>query len=454
MMNWRRPVIAGVAGLGSDRDAAPPTPLRLMRVPLSIGMVIVVVFLGGLAVWAALAPLDQAAIAPGLVQVENAHKTIAHLEGGIIKQIYVKDGDAVSEGQLLIRLDDTKARTTFRAVEGQIWDGYAGQARLIAERDGRDHIEFPDRLLARAAAEPEVAKVIAGQQKIFDTRRQLMQSKIDLINQKVRETSEEIAGLQAQLAATDQKLRLITEELDDLATLVGKGLARKPQLLQLRREEANIEGTRGDLVARIARAQQSIVEAQLSIVTEQSVMANEVAQQLRETQQKLHELEQQRQATEDTLSRIEVRAPESGLVTALKVHTPGGVIAAGEALLDIVPVADRLVVDAKVRPEDIDMVHVGLAAAVRLLPYKQRRTPPVDGMVSVVSADRLVDKESSQAYYLAKIEIAKESLDAVPEVKLLPGMAAEVMIRTGRTTVALYALAPLLDSFHRAFKEK
>jgi HlyD family secretion protein len=221
-----------------------------------------------------------------------------------------------------------------------------------------------------------------------------------------------------------------------------------------------MQGNRGQLAAQIARSQQTIAEAEVNILTLQHDSSSEVALQLRETEQKVHELQEQLQAAADVLSRIEVRAPEAGTITDLKVHTPGGVVKPGDPLLDLVPKADRMIVKARVRPEDSDVVRVGLPALVRLLPYKQRRTPPVEGTVIYLSADRLVDdhaeagQPAGQPYYLAKIEINEGALEKVPGVDLIPGMPAEVMIRTGKTTVALYALAPILDSFDRAFIEK
>jgi HlyD family secretion protein len=218
---------------------------------------------------------------------------------------------------------------------------------------------------------------------------------------------------------------------------------------------AEMEGKIGDTTAQIARARQSIAEAEVDILSLQNDRQKEIADELRETQKKRHELQEQAQAAADVLARTEVKAPESGVVTDLHVHTPGGVVAAGEALLDLVPDADRLVVEAQVRPEDIDRVHEGLAAQVRLLPYKQRRTPPIDATVIYVSADRLVDKHTNLPYYAAKLRVDEAALAALgDDVKMVPGMPSEAMIKTGVSTVAIYALSPILDSFHRAFREK
>jgi HlyD family secretion protein len=432
---------------------ATPSPLPQIRGLALAGSLLVGVFVVGTGVWAAFAPLESAAHAPGIVEVESSRKTVQHLEGGIIGAILVHDGEKVAAGQSLIRLDDTKARTSLVALQGQLWDAKAGEARLVAERDGAAAPAYPAELTQKLD-NPEIARVLAGQNKIFQTRRTLLQSKTELIKQRIAQTQEEIKGLRAQVASDNTRVGLINEEISGLRELLAKGLERKPHLLQLQRDLAEIEGKRGDALAQIARAEQNIVESQVSIVNQENDRQNEVAEQLRDTQKKIHELTEQIQAATDVLARIEVKAPEEGIVTDLKVHTPGGVVTAGEALLDLVPPEDHLIVSVQVRPEDINAVHRGLPAWVRLTPYKQRRTPPLEGKVEYVSADRLVDKHSNQPYYAAKVRIDEAKLKEVIGVEMIPGMPAEVAIKTGEQTVAMYALSPVLDSFRRAFREQ
>jgi HlyD family secretion protein len=222
----------------------------------------------------------------------------------------------------------------------------------------------------------------------------------------------------------------------------------------LQRDLAEMEGKRGDTLAHIAKAKQTIAESEVDILSLQNDRQKDVADELRDTQKKLHEVQEQAQAAADVLTRVDIKAPEAGTVTDLRVHTPGGVINPGEALLDLVPQADRLVVDVRVRPEDIDRVHEGLPAQVRLMPYKQRRTPPLDATVIYVSADRLTDTHTNESYYRAKLRVDEKELAALDDVKMVPGMPSEAMIKTGETTAAVYALSPILDSFHRAFREK
>jgi HlyD family secretion protein len=430
----------------------PATPLGRARGLVLAGSTLVGVFVIGFGVWATYAPLESAAVGPGTVEAETSRKTVQHLEGGIIGQILVKDGDEVTAGQTLIRLDDTKSRTTLAALRGQYWDALAREARLIAERDAHEQIRLPDALLSQIG-DPAVAQVIAGQQKIFETRRTLLGSKTEMIKQRIGQVQEEIVGLKAQEVATTKRVKLAQEEMTGLRALVEKGLERKPRMLQLDRDIAEMEGKRGELVASIARAHQTIAESQVNILNIQNDTQNEVANDLRDTQKKIHELTEQMQAARDVLARVEVKAPQDGIVTDLKVHTLGGVIQQGEPLLDLVPKEDRLVVTVQVRPEDINVVHAGLPTHVRFTPYKQRRTPPIDGMVTYVSADKLVDKKTNQSYYEAKVRIDEQMLKD-ENVELIPGMPAEAMIKTGESTVALYALSPVLDGFRRAFREK
>lgn len=437
-----------------EQPSPPETPIAMARGIAIAGLATVALFIGVFGIWSVFAPLESAAIGSGYLEAETNRKTIQHLEGGIVGEILVKDGDEVQPGQPLIRLDDTKPRTTLAALQGQYWDALAREARLIAERDGRDTITWPAQLELQKN-DPSVAQVMAGQERIFATRRELFQSKRQVIEQRMAQVKEEIVGYRAQEIAAEQRIALINEEINGLKALVDKGLERKPRLLQLQRDLADIEGRRGELVALIAKAQQTIAESEVQILNQQNDTQNEVATQLRDTQQKIHELTEQMQAAADVLSRIEVKAPQHGIVTDLKVHTRGGVIRAGEPLMDLVPAKDNLVVTVHVRPEDINVVREGLAAHVRLIPYKQRRTPDIDGKVIYVSADRLVDQRTNQPYYAAKVRLDEKQLERLAgEVELYPGMPAEAMIKTGETTVALYALAPILDSFHRAFREK
>ncbi len=442
------PTVADIA----SNDDIPPTPFARFRAIAWAGIGTVAIFLVGFGAWSVLAPLESAAIAPGVIEAETSRKTIQHLEGGIIGEILVKDGEAVTAGQALIRLNDVKARTQLVALTGQIWDAMAREARFLAERDKHDEIRYPESL-TQHARDPAVKLVMAGQTKIFQARRSALDSKIALIKQRIAQVREEVIGLRAQETASRKRLALLSDEAAGLRQLLGKGFVPKPRVLALERDIVETEGRRGELVAQIARAQQTIAELEVNIISLENDTQNEIAQSLRDTQNQIHELVEQIQAAAHVLTRTEVRSPEAGVVTDLRVHTPGGVIGAGEPLLDLVPREDRLIVTAQIRPEDIDLVRAGLPAQIRLIPYRQRRTPPIAGRVIHVSADRLLDQRTGQPYYLAKVEADEAMLKRLEEVEMVAGMPTEVMIKTGKTTVALYALAPILDSFNRAFRE-
>ena len=428
----------------------PPALRDRLRPVTRTGNLLVCCFVIGLGTWSSFAPLESAAIASGTVESESSRKTIQHLEGGIIREILVADGDVVRAGQTLITLENTKARAEVESLKGQLWDATAREARLVAEQRGQEQIVFPSELETAEYESSSVAVVLAGQQKIFETRRQVFRSQGAVIGEKRSQVEKEIEGLKAQESAAARRVQIVHDEADTVAMLVSKGLERRTRLLNLEREAADIEGRRGEINAQISRAEQVISESQTNLLKLENDRQSEIAQSLREAQSQIFQIRERLQAADDQLARTAVKAPEDGVVTDLRVHTPGGVIAAGAAVMDLVPRQDRLIVTARVRPEDIDVVRPGLDADVNLLPYNQRSVPRLHGNVTHVSADRLLDKRTDQPYYATKIRVQNSP---VGELKIVPGMPAQVFIKTGRGTVALYALKPLLDSFNRAFRE-
>ncbi|TCL64636.1 HlyD family type I secretion periplasmic adaptor subunit [Rhizobium sp. BK251] len=432
---------------------AAASPMSRLRAVVWTGNLLICFFIIGFGAWSALAPLHSAAIASGVVEPESNRKTIQHLEGGIVRKILVKNGDVVTSGQVLIKLDDTKSRSERDSIQGQLWDAEARRSRLVAELEGRDQITYPRDLLAAANDSVFVSTVISGQRRIFETRRQVMQSEIAITQEKMKQVEQEIVGLGAQKVALVDRVEISRQELETVTTLNAKGLEKKSRLLNLQRERADIGGQLGEVEAQISRAHQVINESEAYLVKLRSDRLDEVAQSLRDTESQVMQLDERLRAINDQLTRTEIRAPQDGLIMDLRIHTAGGVIGAGEPLVDLVPRDDRLVVSANVRPEDINLVHSGLEAQVHLLPYSQRRVPLLRGIVEYVSADRLVDKQTGQPYYAATIHVTDERLAKMKDVELVAGMPAQTMIETGKTSVALYALRPLLDSFNRAFRE-
>ena len=365
----------------------------------------------------------------------------------------MSDGDEVAAGQPLIQLDATRTRATFQMLQMQIWEAQALEARLVAEREGSETITFPAALTSAAQSEPSLAETMAGQINIFNTRRRLQSSRIEVIQQRKAQTRREIAALRFEVEAATKRAAIVKGELATVAPMVKKGLQTRARLLQLEREQAEFDGRIGETLAQVSRAEQAVGESEAMILQLKNDQYTEIAQNLRDTQAVIFQLLERIHAANDVLARTVVRAPEAGTITDLRIHTLGGIIVAGEPLMDLVPRQDRLIVLAHVKPEDIDLVRPGLEARVRLLAYKHRRVPPVEGVLTYVSADRFVDKETQRAYYTARVRINEASLRELPEVEIMPGMPAEVLIKTGQFTVAQYMLRPFLDSFNRAFRE-
>jgi membrane fusion protein, type I secretion system len=441
---------AGVASWARPEDV----PLRpRIGAPLAAGAFLLIAFFAGFGGWAALAPLSSATVAEGVIRVETHRKTVQHLEGGIVREILVNEGDKVTAGQVLMRLDKTQSGTTVSVLQDQQDALLALQARLEAERDGLDVVQFPPELSARQS-DPKVAIVVGGQQKIFDTRRQSLRAQLGILSQRVEQLGSEIAGHKAQLVSANEQIQLTQEEIATVTDLLNRGLERKPRLLALQRQQSYLEGSRGEQLGAIAKAQQEIGEAKLQSADLLDKRSSEIALELRDTQSRLLENRQKLGAAVDVDNRMEVVAPVSGQVVDLKVHTLGGVVRPGDALLDIVPQSDELVVEARVRPVDIDAVHAGQSAQVALTAYKQRTTPRLDGRLATVSADALIDESRHISYYSAEIHIDSSELAKLNGVQLYPGMPAEVMIVTGERTLLQYFIQPVIDSFHRAFREE
>jgi len=431
------------------RSVAAPDPGRIILA----GALSLMVFTGVVGVWSTTAPLDSAAVAPGNVVVESRRKTVQHLEGGIVRGILVAEGARVEPGMPLVVLDQTQARSALDTMRSQQDELLAREARLLAERAGADAVEFPPSLTDRAD-DPRIADLIDGQRRLFAARWESLRGQVDILVQRTGQLDAEAEGLRAQVASTESQLALIAEEMQDARSLVSKGLERKSRLLSLERETANLGGRRGEYLASIARSEQRRGETTLQILDLRNKRVEDLAKELREVQGKLRELEERRHAAEDILDRTVVRAPVAGTVMNVQVHTSGGVIGAGKPILDIVPDDDSLLIEAKLRATDIDSVHTGLPARIRLTAFKQRTTPVLSGRVTYVSGDALTDQRTGTTTYSAHVVVDRGELERAGGLSLQPGMPAEVMIVTGRRTAADYFLSPLTDSFARAFREE
>lgn len=424
-----------------------------LRAPAIFALAVVLVAFGGFGGWAAVARLDSAAVAPGAVRVESHRKTVQHVDGGIVKRLLVREGDAVKAGGVLLELDDTQPRAALAIVRQQYALGLARQARLQAELAGRPDVAFPPELV-KSAADPEVAVILATQRKQFQSRREADKGQVAIFERRIGELQQEIVARTAAVNSAVRQLALIEEEIAGVQTLIDKGLERKPRLLALQRAAADLAGRRSEETANIARARQSIAALQAQIADLANQRRSEVSNDIEATQKDLADLAERRVAALDLLKRMTVLAPQDGVVVALQVFTPGAVIRPGEPIMDIVPREDGLVVDARVSPGDIDTVRPGLPAQVRLLAYKQRRVPPVSARVEDVSADLLVDPRTGESYYSARIRLDAAELRALQGVDLYPGMPVEAFIVTGERTALAYLISPLADGLRRAFREE
>ena len=345
---------------------------------ICIGLAVVVVLVGGVGGWAATSQLSGAVIAPGTVVVESNVKKVQHPTGGVVGEIFVKEGGAVEAGQVVLRLDDTVTKATLGVVRSQLDEFTARQARLLAERDDAEAIAFPDELTSRRA-DASVATALAGEEKLFESRRSARTGQRAQLRERIAQTNEEIRGLSAQQAAKESEIDLIGKELVGVTDLYQKNLVSISRFMQLQRDQTRLQGERGQLIADIARARGKISETELQIIQLDQDFRTEVLKDLREAQGKIAELKERVTAAEDQLKRVELRAPQSGVVHQLSVHTVGGVIGNGETIMQIVPRADELVVEAKVAPQDIDQVAVGTSVTVRIMAGNQRTAPELIG---------------------------------------------------------------------------
>ncbi len=435
-----------------QRPAIAPMPSRPgVGVPKFAGLAAIAVFFVGFGGWAAVAPLQSAVIAQGIVGVESTRKTVQHLEGGIIREILVRDGDKVVAGQELVRLDDTQPLASLDLVRKRRDVGLAMQARLEAQRDLRTILTFPAELLTRRA-EVDVGELIRAQTDIFTNMEQSLKGQTAILNQRMQQLRSEITGIEGEIAAEDRQIALLKEQIKTEESLLAKGLSPRARMLELQREEAALEGRRSQNRAAIARANQSIGESQLQAGELKTAFVNDAVGQLGDVQATLFDLTERLRAAQDINYRAVVRAPTEGTVVNLRFHSPGGVIGPGNPILDLVPAEDRLVVEARVEPHDADIVVAGLEAQVRLTAFNQRHALPLMGRVINVSADRLVDERSGSPYYLARVELLPSPLLA--QTKINPGMPAEVIVVTSAHTLAAYLLEPISGVFRRALREQ
>lgn len=434
--------------------ASPQPPSGYRSVALAGYALIAVTFLG-LGGWAAMARVDGAVVAPGVIGVESKRQVVQHLEGGIVAAILVQEGQKVGRDETLFRLDPTQSRANDEAALAQRRAALALEARLAAERDDATAITFPPELLELARV-PAVREAMADQIAQFRDRRAAFQSQIDILNGRILQLGHELEGLAQERASARQQLVFVEDELTAVRELERKHLVNKSRVSSLEREKARLDGLVGRNIADEAKARGSIGEQKMQIVQLTQQRAEDVGSQLLDIREKLAELKEKVQVTRSVLERIEIRAPSGGIVQNInpRIYTVGAVVRPGDTLLEIVPLDAPLVVEARVPVQDIDRLDLHEAVEVRFPAFHGRTTPMVLGHLASVSRDRLVDETTHQPYFLARVGMDETDVPADLRSRLQPGMDAEVAFHTGSRTVLSYLLRPLADAMARAFTER
>jgi membrane fusion protein, type I secretion system len=424
-----------------------------IRNHLIVGLAVVALLAGGLGGWASTAQISGALIAPGSVVVESNVKKVQHPTGGVVGEVRARDGDLVKAGDVVVRLDDTVTKASLAIVTKNLDGMLARAARLEAEQRGLEKIAFPQALLQRAD-DPDVKVVMASESKLFEVRVNGRAGQKSQLRERVVQLNEEIAGLTAQEKAKDQEIALVEKELIGVRDLYDKHLVQLSRLTTLERDLARLSGERAQYIASRAQAKGKITETELQIIQVDKDMVSDVSKDLRETNDKIGEFVERKVTAEDQLRRVDIRAPQDGMVLQSTVHTVGGVITAGDAIMLIVPQTDDLQVEAKVNPQDIDKLQVGQKTLLRLSAFNQRTTPELNGVVTRISPDVTTDQRTGQSYYTIRISMPPEEVTRLGDVKLIPGMPVEAFVQTGERTLISYLIKPLSDQLMRAFRER
>jgi HlyD family secretion protein len=441
-------MIGNLTRPGNDVGARPSIRLHLI-----IGLAVVAFLALGLGGWATTAEISGALIAPGSVVVESNVKKVQHPTGGVVGEVLARDGDLVKAGDVVVRLDDTVTRASLAIVTKNLDGLWARGARLEAEQRGVDRVVFPKALLDRAD-DPDVKNIIASETKLFEVRTFGRVGQKAQLRERVTQLIEEIAGLMAQEKAKDQEIVLVEKELTGVQQLYEKHLVQMSRLTTLQRDAARLNGERAQFIAARAQAKGKITETELQIIQVDKDLVSDVSKDLRETNDKIGEFVERKVTAEDQLRRTDIRAPQDGMVLQSTVHTVGGVITAGDAIMMIVPQSDALSVEAKVNPQDIDKLQIGQKTLLRLSAFNQRTTPELNGVVTRVSPDVTTDQRTGQSYYTIRVSMAPEEVARLGDAKLIPGMPVEAFVQTGDRTLISYLMKPLSDQLMRAFREK
>lgn len=432
--------------------AGPADDLAQIRRWTRIGWTVIAATFGLTLLWSSLAPLASAVVAPGILKVDSQRKKVQHQEGGIVHEILVRDGDRVKAGQVLLRLDKTNADASRGVLRAGSDLARAQQARLAAERDGLPLV-MPGDLLARQD-DPKVKEVIDGQTQLYQARRASLNGQLSIVDKQIAFLRNGIDGLLALQRSKEEQLQSHVTELEGLKSLLEKGMVEKTRFRAVEREIARLQGERAEHVSDIAKARASIGEKELEKFQLRKSAREQASEELGKIQGEVNDYEERINAAQHTLERTEIKAPVEGVVVDLKAHTAGGVVGPGEVLMDIVPVNERLIVEAHARPNDVDRLQLGQPAAVKVSAFDQRTMPELNGILQYVSADIIEDPKQQISYFLMRVEIPASELGRLEGKRLQPGMTADVFVRTGERTFLSYLFEPVMRSFDAAWRER
>ncbi|WP_171205157.1 HlyD family type I secretion periplasmic adaptor subunit [Ruegeria sp. HKCCA0235A] len=437
----------------AKKSTKTPVPVWGIKIPALVGFLALGILVGGLGLWAVKTRLAGAIVSSGVIEVQSNRQVVEHPDGGVVGEIFVRDGDTVASGDLLLRLDDTFLSSEQTIVESQLFDLLARRARLEAERDGLTSEELATRL-AEVQKEYDIdPDLIAGQQNLFDARLETLSKQDEQLRKQLVQIESEIAGTQAQLVSLRRQTELIAAELKDQQSLLSRGLTQNSRVLALQREEASLTGEIGKLEASVARLKGQIASTEIKIVELTATRREEAITTLRDVQAQVAELWERRLSLAERLARLEIRAPVSGTVYGSQVFALQSVIQPGEPMMYVVPQDTPLLVAARVDAIHVDQLHVGQSVALRFPAFNQRETPELEGQVNNVSADTFTDEQSGFTFYRAEVVLNDGEVDRLNGQELLPGMPVETLIKTDERTPLSYLVKPMADYFNRAFRE-
>jgi HlyD family secretion protein len=422
-----------------------------LRKPIMAGIIVIAVGFGGFFSWAFTAELDSAAVASGSVIVDSRKKVVNHFEGGILKKLLVEEGDRVKAGQTLMLLDGTRSESELGQLRGERYGLIAKLARLRAEQSGRGEIDFPEQILN--AEQDYVADILLDEKRLFGKRNEVYDAKRNAQAKQIEQFDAEARALESQINARTRQEKLVAEQLKGIRQLAEKGFATRTQLVEIENNWSDLVGDMGEFKAQKAAAEQQKAEAEINLASIEMEWQSDIATEIQEAQLALNDVTQRIRASEDVLNRREVKAPQDGIVANIQIRTPGGVISPAEPIMDIIPENEPLLIEAMINRQDIDSVHVGSKAQIKLTAYSQRRVAPLDGEVRYVAADQTVDEKRDSSYYIVRAAINPDALAKRDDIEIRPGMPADILILKSPRRAIDYLIDPITESMSRAFRE-